>query len=257
MHMSNDPHHFPPLPTTSYGPEQLHHYLASLLSKGYSVYRDPGHTNIFYLVLTDAHRIRISVSEGHSLLQLHYLSNSIRFLNVASLPDLEKAIAALSSGVPGAAWPNRPTSGRLSADTPATNYRTISHLIGSAQVTAILDPYLDNKTLEELRVILSFGDGAIANGVRILGGVAKSQGRFPTFTATGVAVWFQQLDITGEARTFPAHTEHRRFVLLNDGNALITGHSLNAPHKNEAVRVEANTDDQAFFDGLWQSAHPL
>jgi hypothetical protein len=255
--MSVDPTQFPLLPNTMYGPEQLHHYLASLVSQGQTIYRDPGQANVFYIVLTDEYRIRISVSKGRSELQLHYLSNMVQSLNVTSLPDLEKAIAALSSRVPGAAWPNRPTSGRLKADTPATNYRTIGQLIGTAKVTAIFDPYLDNKTLEELRVILSFGDGAVADGVRILGGIAKSQGKSPTFTPAGIAAWLEQQGINGEARTFPAQTEHRRFFLLSDGNTLVVGHSLNAPHKNEAVRTEASTDDQPFFEEVWNSGQPL
>ena len=111
--MPIDPTQFPLLPIPIYGPEQLHYYLASLVSQGHTVYRDPGHANIFYVVLTDEYRIRISASEGHSQVQLHYLSNTLQFLNVTSLSDLEKAIATLSSNVPGAAWPSRATSGRL------------------------------------------------------------------------------------------------------------------------------------------------
>jgi hypothetical protein len=255
--MPVDPGHFPPLPSTTYGPKELHQYLAALVSRGHTVHRDPGHMNIFYIELTDEHRIRISVSEGHSQVQLHYLSNMVQILNVTSLQELEKAIASLSLRVPGVTWPNRRTSARLRADTPATNYWNIGQLVGTARITAIFDPYLDNKTLEEVRVILSFGDGAVEDGIRILGGAAKSQGHSPTFTATGVAAWLGQQGIAGEARTFPAHSEHRRFILLSDGNSLITGHSLNAPHKNEAVHREANTDDRTFFETVWNAAKPL
>jgi hypothetical protein len=124
-------------------------------------------------------------------------------------------------------------------------------------VKGIFDPYLDNNTIEELRTILSFGKGAIANGVRLLGSAEKSHGKSPTFTATGVAAWLTQLGISGEARTFAAKTEHRRFLLLSDGQTLIHGHSLNAPHKNEAVHLETNGEDLVFFETTWKASQPL
>jgi hypothetical protein len=255
--MPVDPNLFPLLPSTTYGTEQLHQYLATLVAQGHVVYRDPKQQNVFYIILTDTHRIRISVAENRSQVQLHYLGNTQGFLDVTSLPDLEKALATFASSVPGSSWPNRPLSGRLRSDTPATNYRTISGLIGSAQVVAIFDPYLDNNTLEELRIILSFGNGTVANGVRILGCAEKSQGKAPTFTASGVAAWLKQQGISGEARVFPAKTEHRRFLLLNDGRTLITGHSLNAPHKNEVVHLDTGNEDRTFFETTWNTSKPL
>ena len=255
--MPIDPNNFPPLPATAYGPEQLHGYLATLVAEGHTVYRDPKKQNIFYVSLTDAHRIRISVETCRSQVQLHYLGNMKHFLNVDSLPNLEKAMATLASSVAGSNWPNRPLSGRLRQDTPATNYRTISSLIGATQVTAIFDPYLDNNALEELRIVLSFGSGAVANGVRILGGAGKNQGNSPTFTAKGVAAWLKQQGISGEARTFPAKREHRRFLLLDDGRTLILGHSLNALHKNEVVHLDTNDEDGTFFKTTWKTSNPL
>jgi hypothetical protein len=97
----------------------------------------------------------------------------------------------------------------------------------------------------------------VADGVRILGGAEKSQGKSPTFTAAGVAAWLTQQGIKGEARFFPSKTEHRRFLLLNDGRALITGHSLNAPHKNEVVHVDTSNEDHAFFETTWKASTVL
>lgn len=254
--MAIGPEAFPPLPTSSYGPEQLMGYLAGVVVQGHSVYRDPGHQNIFYIPISESHRIRISVAVGHSQVQLQYLTNIQSWLDVSSLADLERAVANLSEKV-GVQWPSRPTTGRLDVKTPAENYRTISGLIGSRRVTAVFDPYLDNKTLVELQIILSFGDGKFANGVRLLGGAEKSQGTSPTFTAEGVTTWLTQLGIAGEARVLPPKSEHRRFLLLDDGHVLITGHSLNSPHKNEAVSVVPSDDDRAFFNVTWASASLL
>lgn len=172
--MPTDPNLFPPLPSTGYGPEQLHGYLANLMAQGHAVYRDPQQQNVFYIVLSDTHRIRISVSGGKSQVQLHYLGNLDAFLDVTSLADLERAVTQMATSIVGNRWPARPTSARLRPETPATNYRTISGLIGTSQVVAIFDPYLDNNTLEELRIILSFGAGTVANAVRILGGQRES-----------------------------------------------------------------------------------
>lgn len=254
--MTIDLNIFPPLPKAAYGPEQLHHYLASLVSLGHTVYRDPQQQNVFYILLSEEYRIRISVSEGRSQAQLHYLSNMQNYLDVSTLPELEKAVGKLAAQA-RVAWPSKPVTGRLRTDTPATNYRTISTLVGSGRVIAVFDPYLDNKTLEELRIILSFGQGAVADNIRLLGGAEKSQGRAPTFTAAGVAAWLAQQGIRGEARIFPAKTEHRRFLLLDDGKALITGHSLNAPHKNEVVSVDTSNQDQAFFETIWSASTTL
>ncbi len=54
-----------------------------------------------------------------------------------------------------------------------------------------------------------------------------------------------------------AQKEHRRFMLLSGGRSLLLGHSLNAIHKNEAIRVESDVEDRAFFDSEWAAATPL
>jgi len=145
----------------------------------------------------------------------------------------------------------------VSTGTPATNCSTISRLIGSSQVEAVFDPYLTNSGLEELGVILSFGAGSVANGVRLLGSTATTTGRIPRFTKAGVDAWLLQLGIAGDARVVAAGSEHRRFMLLSTGHSLLLGHSLNALHKNEAVRLEADTEDRPFFDATWAGAAPL
>ena len=252
--MTSDSGTFPPLPKSQFGIDDVVRYLTALNNEGHQIYRDPSQSNVFYIQLNDSYRIRISISEGRSQVQLHYLDNNRSFLDVSSLKDLEEAVGQLVSKVPGMRWPFRPTVGRLSEATPATNYKTISQLVGSSQVEAVFDPYLTNASLEELRVILSFGDGNIANGVRLLGSTTTTTGRSPRFTKAGVDTWLSQLGISGEARIVPARSEHRRFLLLSGGLSLILGMSLNSIHKNEAIRVEPDTTDRSFFDTTWATA---
>jgi len=155
-------------------------------------------------------------------------------------------------------WPERQRKGRLSVDTPASNLRTISGLIGNAEVGAVFDPYLDNEALEQLIRILSFGKGSFSRNVRLLATTVTSDsrgpGKPPRFTKAGVDAWAAQLRIDAESRVLPQASEHRRFLLLNDGQSLILGPSLNSIHKNEAVSVEDAREDGPFFDQQWNRA---
>jgi hypothetical protein len=106
-------------------------------------------------------------------------------------------------------------------------------------------------------VILSFGSCTVANGVRLLGSSATISGGIPRFTKRGVDAWLQELGISGEARLIAAKSEHRRFLLLSGGHSLLLGQSLNAIHKNEAVRLEVDAEDRPLFDRTWSTAMPL
>ena len=248
---------FPVLPPSRVETDEVIRYLTELNAQGHRVYRDSKQAEVFYIQLSDTHRIRISASNGRSQVQLHYLDNTTAFLDASSLDGVEKAVGALVRKVPGMVWPFRPTEARVSAGTPATNYATISGLIGSSQVAAVFDPYLTNGGLEQLRVILSFGSGSVASGVRLLGSTATTTGATPKFTKAGVDAWLLQSAIAGEARVVAAKSEHRRFMLLSSDHSLLLGHSLNAIHKNEAVRLEVDAEDKPFFDATWAGATPL
>lgn len=255
--MATDGSAFPVLPTSRVETDEVVRYLTELSAQGHRVYRDSKQAEVFFIQLSDAHRLRISASGGRSQVQLHYLDNTTALLNASSLDSVERAIGTLVRKVPGMTWPYRSTEARVSAGTPATNYSTISRLIGSAQVEAVFDPYLTNGGLEGLRVILSFGSGSVANGVRLLGSTATTTGGIPRFTKTGVDAWLLQLGVAGDARVVAAKSEHRRFLLLSTGHSLLLGHSLNAIHKNEAVRLEVDAEDRPFFDVTWAGAASL
>ncbi|MBL8821664.1 MAG: hypothetical protein JNJ77_03680 [Planctomycetia bacterium] len=151
--------------------------------------------------------------------------------------------------------PSNVTS-RLSTLTPASNYQVLANMIGDSEITSVFDPYLENSSLCTLSTILSFGRGGIAKGIRLLGSADKANGPIPRLTKLGLDAWLKECK--GELRVLPTGSkEHRRFLLLSDGKSLIIGHSLNAFHKNEAVRVEDGSSDTTFFEEMWSRATPL
>jgi hypothetical protein len=251
------PHPFPLLPGPRLTRDDLVNYLISLKANGHEVYQHPEHAHILVLVLGDL-RINFVANDaaGTCQVQVAHLGASRSTRDVETVAQLERVVA--SEVTPFVSeWPSRPTSGRLSEERPATNYRTISQLIGSSQVEGVFDPYLENVSLAVLIDILSFGEGGVANGVRLLGSTKKTECPIPRFTKTGVDAWLAQLGKTGEARVMSGSNEHRRFLLVSGGQSLILGHSLNAIHKNEACRLEPDTQDRDFFGSVWASATPL
>jgi hypothetical protein len=250
---------FPSLPKPSLSLDEVVRYLFNLKTAGHDVYRDSKGENIFYIALDELNRITISFNaqRGMCQVQLHHCETISSFVDVSSLVQMESTVASFARRITGGTWPSRPTKGRLRAKTPATNFRTISQLIGTSKVEAIFDPYLENLSLETLIHILSFGSGEVANGVRLLGSTRKTQGAIPKFTKTGVDAWLIQLGIHGEARVMSPNDQHRRFILLSGSQSLILGHSLNAIHKNEAIRLESDSEDRVFFDSVWSNATPL
>jgi hypothetical protein len=250
---------FPPLAEPSLSVDEVVRYLFSLKTAGHDIYRDSKGEDIFYIALDDLNRIRIVFDARREMcqVQLDHCETTSNFVDVSSLVQLESTVASFARHITGDTWPSRPTKGRLGAKTPATNFRTISQLIGTSKVEAIFDPYLENLSLAVLIDILSFGSGGVANGVRLLGSTRKTQGAIPKFTKTGVDAWLTQLGIHGEARVMSPDDQHRRFILLSGSQSLILGSSLNAIHKNEAIRLESDSEDRAFFDSVWSNATPL
>ena len=78
------------------------------------------------------------------------------------------------------------------------------------------------------------------------------QKQLPKLTKAGFDAWLQQLGVDDELRIMNSN-EHRRFLLLNSGQSLLLGQSLNSLHKNEALRLEADTQDKAFFEEVWEA----
>jgi hypothetical protein len=243
---------FPPYqePSTTLSKQEVINYLLGISASGIAVFA----TDDGFAIPLDEVLVEVtSLSDGSWVVRNTRMGILSTFGYAKKQTDLERllSIAAVQGGK---SWPFHPTSGRLSADKPATNYRTISDLIGSSMVEAVFDPYLDNHSLPVLIDILSFGGGGVVNGVRLLGSARKTQGAIPQLTRTGVTAWLSQLGITGEGRVIDPMNEHRRFLLLSGRQSLILGPSLNSIHKNEAVRKEPDTEDRPFFDSAWGNA---
>lgn len=248
---------FPPKPAPKIEPlsrEEVVEYLISISSQGLTVLSD--HDD--YVIPIEGGEAKISqIGESWRVgyTKFKVLSTLGDASNRTELDKLLRLAVGSSS-----TWPNQPTKGRLIAEKPASNLRTISRLIGSGEVQAIFDTYLDNEGLENLCHILSFGKGSVANDIRLLATTATTKGSVgkpARFSKAGVDAWAAQLGIAAEVRVLRQGKEHRRFLLLSGGRTLILGPSLNSLHKNEAVAIEDDTDDRAFFDQQWQTATPL
>jgi hypothetical protein len=229
-------------------------YLLALNGQGYLIRSD---ADDFVLPLVDG-EIRIHPVEGLwrvSKTRKRVLST---YGDAATEQELDDLLRTAFGGF--TVWSSAPERGRLAADKPASNYRTIANLIGNGEIQAVFDTYLDNRGLEHLACILSFGSGSVATNIRLLGTTAtlKAGGGKPArFTKAGVDAWAAQLQIKADARYLPKENEHRRFLLLDDSRSLILGPSLNALNKNEAVSIEDDKEDRPFFNEKWERATPL
>lgn len=247
---------FPSLPAARLNRDDVVRYLSALKARGYEVFRHPTHENFLVLMLDEVHRLNFSIGDNTCQLQGEKYGHPFAIADVTSMLELERAANGIARQVLGSRWGLPPSRARVSEATPATNLATISTLVDSASIEAVFDPYLDNKSLAALIDILSFGAGSVANGVRVLSTARTTTGQIPRLTKAGFDAWLVQLKINGELRLMQP-SEHRRFLLLSGGTALLLGQSLNSLHKNEAVRLEPDGADRSFFDQVWAQATPL
>ena len=247
---------FPEKPKSNYRLEDLTSYLLELQGMGFNIYQVPNSTNRFEIVINESYNLKCSYGNSKSQVQLCHFENMVKFLNVTSKIQLQSVISGFIKEVLGK-FPSSSLSARLSSNQPSTNYKSISNLIGSSEIIAIFDPYLENSSLSTVINICSFGNGKVGNNIRLLGSSRKARGTNPTFTQAGVFSFFTETNVTGSAKVMNSNTEHRRFILLTGKKSLILGHSLNSIHKNEAIRVESDADDLIFFNEMWVNADAL
>lgn len=250
-----DGNEFPTFPQSQLSREEIVNYLLEQKRRGYEVYQDPQLKNNLILVLNETHRINFIMGSVFQIQGVEY-SNDVSFINVSTMAELRSAVDKIAQSLVGTQWKSGATRARVSQDTPASNYASIANLIGSSSVVAVFDPYLENQSLTALLDILSFGSGSVADGVRILSTKKTITGQVPRLTKVGFDAWLKQLGINGELRIMQ-QSEHRRFMLLSGAQSLLLGHSLNAIHKNEAVRIEPDNEDKVFFEHVWVTATPI
>jgi hypothetical protein len=249
----SSPNLFPPPPRPRLTTDDVVKFLVGCKAEGHQVYQKAA--NVFVLSLGDEAHLLLYAEEGTCAVHAYRLGTCVLQRRAETVAQLERVITE-AAGSCSVEWPFRPTFARLSATTPATNLASISGLVGTAEVQAVFDPYLDNQALSVLLNILSFNAG-IADDVRLLACEKQAKGVRPRLTRTFVDDWFKERGVAnGEARLM-LDGEHRRFMLLSGGQSLLLGMSLNSIAKNEAVRLEQDAEDRAFFDGKWATATPL
>ncbi len=246
---------FPTLPRPSLTQDEVIAYLLRLKVDGQDIFRQGDSDSTFIIKLNELDTIRV-IAGANVQVEWRRCENVGTQYNVSSVSQLEQAVSELVRIATGHSWPLPRTSGRLYENTPAMNYLTISQLVVSSKIETVFDPFLENSSLATLIDIMSFGGGEVAAGVRLLGSTNKAAGPTPRYTKAGVDAWLTQLGVTGEGRVM-AQKEHRRFMLLSGGRSLLLGHSLNAIHKNEAIRIESDVEDRTFFDSEWGMAATL
>jgi hypothetical protein len=248
---------FPPRPQAGLDKDEFIAYLLEHQRRGYAVYQAQGANGAFEIALDDVNSIKFNGFNARSVqVQGYALNNIVQFFDCNSMLEVKRAVDALAQQLIGVRWRQSPTAGRVREGAEATNLTTISNLVGTSSVQTVFDPYLENRSLAALVDILSFGRGTVADGVRVLSTSKTTTGNVPRLTKAGFDAWLNQTGITGEIRIM-GNSEHRRFILLSGGQSLLLGPSLNSIHKNEAVRLEPDAQDRAFFDQVWAQATPL
>lgn len=246
---------FPTKPLASITKDEVVDYLLQHQRRGYQIFQLEN--GGFELKLDDSRCIRIMrVENGKTQVQSYAMNNVYHCFDCESLAEVERAVDVSARNFLHGAWQQSPGTGRLNEDKPATNLTTISRLVGSSSIEAIFDPYLENQSLAAVIDILSFGSGSVGNDIRVLSTDRKTVGKIPRLTRSGFKYWLQQVGVAGELRIMKP-SEHRRFFLLSSGQSLLLGPSLNSLHKNEAVRLESDAVDKAFFEQVWAQSTPL
>jgi hypothetical protein len=252
------PRELPPLPDEDeMTKEDVVGYLLRCKAEGrlLGVYQGPESIYSIYIDTPLENRIRLWAAEGTTLVIPPGRTSALDE-EATNLREVERLIA-IAAAERGEDWPSQVTTGRLSATTPASNVVTISKLVGAGEIQAVFDPYLDNASFATLLDILSFG-ASLSNDARFLTGQDMTGGAMPRLTKSFLTYWFTERGVTGgQVRLLPAKSEHRRFMLLKDGQSLLVGMSLNSIAKNEAVRLESDKEDRPFFNSTWATAQPF
>lgn len=231
--------------------------LHGLSRQGFTVSRLP-RENTFLIELTDHLSIRLSPFEAG--FQIQGLRGDFpQYLeNVTSEQALVNVLGQITRAFLGVDVNSyRPQTLRLTRGRPATNMSKIMQLIGSNKITAVFDPYLDNAGLQTLTDITSLApELAIASTIKLLSSSGVLSRNPPRLTKSFVDKWLVEHSASdGEFKLTSG--EHRRFMLLSNGQTLVLGLSLNNLDQNEAAHLENNPEDKEFFDAQWAAGEQL
>lgn len=238
---------FPALPAPSLSPEIVAARCLELKAEGWEVFRDgarlvvkTGATSNVTLTPDINGQCHVSGRTDFGAILIN--------VPVHSLEELDEALR--QRGVAGRA-PRRDST-RTRQGEPASNIGRIAGLMRS-RVEGVYDPYLDDRGLATLVSLVGLGHG-VAPDVRLVTSLALGE----RLTQAFVAATVRELRAPhGLVRRTTSPKPHRRFMLLSGGQSLILGMSLNDLDKDEAARIEPDTEDRPFFDREWGQATPL
>lgn len=145
-----------------------------------------------------------------------------------------------------------PSKVRLKTNEPASNRVSLSKLASSAKVECIFDPYFDDQSLATLMTLMNLGM-KIDENARVLT-TKKIKKRLSHLM---ISSFEQEYQVSLDIRFCASVSEHRRFMLLSNGETIVLGCSLNSIDKNEAAHREYESFDRAFFDEEWKISEQL
>ncbi len=145
-----------------------------------------------------------------------------------------------------------PSKVRLKANEPASNRVNLSKLASSAKVACIFDPYFDDQSLATLMTLINLGM-KIDENARVLTTKKIKKRLSPVM----ISSFKQEYQVSLDIRFCASASEHRRFMLLSNGETIILGCSLNSIDKNETAHREFEDLDRTFFDEEWKASEQL
>ena len=225
--------------------------LETLAMSGWQVFARP-EPGQYVISLDSASRIELKHSTARQTwdVKARKAGSSSFYGQAGDVQALKQALKQAGAAV-GYDLQSAPTTLRLADNTPASNRIGLVHLAAGTEVTAVFDPYFDDRAVANLVTLVRLGL-KLRQQLRILC-TSKSTSRLsgPLVADAGT-----ELGVSLAVRVCQSSAEHRRFLLLAGGTSLVLGCSLNDLTKNEAAHVEPSATDQAFFQIQWQSAQP-
>lgn len=264
--MSNTP--FPQYPAACLNKNDIIAYLIPYLEKGWEIYQG-NQENQFIIRLLDNLKLFIELKQGKWRISTGL--DIDQSLAVWAFPEnlgeldsaIRQAVSTASGGSPSGTrieWSSVPTTVRLDEEKPASNLAKLVALIGSSNIEAIFDAYLDNKGLDTVLNMATLGI-KISTNIRLLTStkmLQSSSGGTARLTPSYIKSCQKELGCSGLEIRYNSYTGHqRRFMLLSGGQSLIVGPSLNNLSVNEASHLESDMADIVFFNKEWVSAQHL
>jgi hypothetical protein len=240
-------------PGASFSEDDVENYLEELAEKGWGVFK---RHNSYVIVIEDERKITTSFSSYYKTwgVNASYMEGKLPFDSTYDIVNFQqfKVCFAKAAEYLGEDLNCGPASIRLKEVTPASNKRSLARLAHNNVVNCIFDPYFDDKSITILITLINLGM-LLNKDVRVLT-TSKSRGRLSMQMISDFKI---EKGVNLDIRLCSSDKEHRRYLLLSTGDALVIGCSLNAIDKNEAAHMENSQEDRDFFETQWSASLPL